>query len=325
VTDAQIDANTLFGDSAVDKAWRPLRSTCNGWLKGSLWCLSQQHHWADYVDSVAWRSAGIRGTQSTAGQRGLSQIPGQLHDGHESQGSPTMDNWSGFAPTYYNYPKVNKTNEIHAIRSYIDEQREQMQQIIGGMQDDYKRLACAFDKSVVVNFPSHEVKTKENAHNSSAANWPWPIPSTSWDVDEHVSWTTTASYTDWGKSTDLRAAGPSAHEHGLSGLAAADPVFRTKPLKSALGPLYSMQTLKVTYRPSAYTAGQPGTDYAGRNVSFHHPSLCMSQPSFPLLPMARQHHSIAPMMCGDEHVFAPRRLEKDDQPYEPPRASINAP
>jgi hypothetical protein len=45
-----------------------------------------------------------------------------------------------------------------------------MQQIIGGMQDDYKRLACAFDKSVVVNFPSHEVKTKENAHNSSAAN-----------------------------------------------------------------------------------------------------------------------------------------------------------
>jgi hypothetical protein len=82
-----------------------------------------------------------------------------------------MDNWSGFAPTYYNYPKVNETNEIHAIRFYIDEQREQMQQIIEGMQDDYKRLACAFDKSVVVNFPSYEVKTKENAHNSSAANW----------------------------------------------------------------------------------------------------------------------------------------------------------
>jgi hypothetical protein len=28
------------------------------------------------------------------------------------------------------------------------------------MQDDYKRLACAFDKSVVANFPSHEVETK---------------------------------------------------------------------------------------------------------------------------------------------------------------------
>jgi hypothetical protein len=30
-----------------------------------------------------------------------------------------------------------------------------MQQIIGGMKDDYKRLAHVFDKSVVANFPSH--------------------------------------------------------------------------------------------------------------------------------------------------------------------------
>jgi hypothetical protein len=46
-----------------------------------------------------------------------------------------------------------------------------MQQIIEGMQDDYKRLARAFEKSVVANFPTHEDGTKENMHNSSATNW----------------------------------------------------------------------------------------------------------------------------------------------------------
>jgi hypothetical protein len=39
------------------------------------------------------------------------------------------------------------------------------------MQDDCKRLARAFDKYVVANFPMHEVVTKENVHDSSATNW----------------------------------------------------------------------------------------------------------------------------------------------------------
>jgi hypothetical protein len=38
------------------------------------------------------------------------------------------------------------------------------------MQDDYKRLARAFDKSDVASFPSHEVETKENTCDSSTAN-----------------------------------------------------------------------------------------------------------------------------------------------------------
>jgi hypothetical protein len=68
-------------------------------------------------------------------------------------------------------PKVSETNEIQSLRAYIDEQREQMEQIIGGMQNDYKRLACAFDKSIVANFPSHKVETGENTCNSSVADW----------------------------------------------------------------------------------------------------------------------------------------------------------
>jgi hypothetical protein len=49
--------------------------------------------------------------------------------------------------------KVSETNEIQSLRAYIDEQRDQMQQIIGGMQNDYKRLVRAFDKSTIANFP----------------------------------------------------------------------------------------------------------------------------------------------------------------------------
>jgi hypothetical protein len=46
-----------------------------------------------------------------------------------------------------------------------------MQQIIGGMQNDYKRLVRAFDESIVANFPSHEVESGENTRDSSALDW----------------------------------------------------------------------------------------------------------------------------------------------------------
>jgi hypothetical protein len=39
------------------------------------------------------------------------------------------------------------------------------------MQDDYKRLALAFDKSVVANFPMLKVETKESMQDSLVANW----------------------------------------------------------------------------------------------------------------------------------------------------------
>jgi inactivated superfamily I helicase len=40
-------------------------------------------------------------------------------------------------------PKVSDTNELQSLKAYIDEQGDQMQQIIGGMQNDYKRLVRA--------------------------------------------------------------------------------------------------------------------------------------------------------------------------------------
>jgi hypothetical protein len=55
-------------------------------------------------------------------------------------------------------PKVSDTNKLQSLKNYIDEQQDQMQNIIGGMQNYYKRLVRAFDKSIIANFPSHEVE-----------------------------------------------------------------------------------------------------------------------------------------------------------------------
>ena len=67
--------------------------------------------------------------------------------------------------------KESETNEVQSLRSYIDEQREQMQQIIWGMQNNYKRLARTLVKPVVTNFTLYEVETRENARDSSATDW----------------------------------------------------------------------------------------------------------------------------------------------------------
>jgi hypothetical protein len=65
-------------------------------------------------------------------------------------------------------PNVSNSNELESLKNYVDEQREQMQNIIGGMQNDYRRLVRAFDKSSIANFPSHEVELGGNPRNASA-------------------------------------------------------------------------------------------------------------------------------------------------------------
>ena len=67
-----------------------------------------------------------------------------------------------------NTPTVSSTNEIQSLKAYIDEQREQMQHIVGDIQNDHKRLVCALDKSTIVNLSLHEVELREYTRNSSA-------------------------------------------------------------------------------------------------------------------------------------------------------------
>jgi hypothetical protein len=67
-----------------------------------------------------------------------------------------------------NTPNVSNTNELQSLKAYIDKQREQMQHIVGGLQNNYKMLMRAFDKSTIANFHLHEVELGENTHDSSA-------------------------------------------------------------------------------------------------------------------------------------------------------------
>jgi hypothetical protein len=64
-------------------------------------------------------------------------------------------------------PNVSKSDDVHALRVYVDEQRKHLQQLVGGMQNDFKRMTHIFEKSLIPNFPSHDIDTTQD---SSAAN-----------------------------------------------------------------------------------------------------------------------------------------------------------
>jgi hypothetical protein len=84
-----------------------------------------------------------------------------------------------------------------------------MQQILGGMQDDYKRLARVFDKSAITNFPLHKVETRENTRDSSALNWhDQSQPLYGMLIDTYSRQPQPPAQIR-GKSTDLRMTGPS--------------------------------------------------------------------------------------------------------------------
>jgi hypothetical protein len=92
------------------------------------------------------------------------------------------------------------------------------------MQDDYKRLARAFDKSAVTNFPSQDVETRENTHDSSAVDWHnqsqplYGIPMDTYPIQPQPP------RQIGGKSSDLRTARSSACECGPSGPTVAGPI-----------------------------------------------------------------------------------------------------
>jgi hypothetical protein len=99
-----------------------------------------------------------------------------------------------------------------------------MQHIVWGIQNNYKRLMRAFDKSTIANFPSHEVKLGENTSNSSATrchNQSQPLYGMPIDMYPRQQQPPT-HIND--KFADLRMFGPTAREHGPSGPATAGPI-----------------------------------------------------------------------------------------------------
>jgi hypothetical protein len=50
---------------------------------------------------------------------------------------------------------VSKTDDIQSLRHYIDEQRDQIKQHMGSMEEDVRKIKRAFEKSTIPNFPSY--------------------------------------------------------------------------------------------------------------------------------------------------------------------------
>jgi hypothetical protein len=142
-------------------------------------------------------------------------------------------------------PNVSNTNELQSLKNYVDEQREQMQSIIGGMQNDYRRLARAFDKSSIANFPSHEVELGGNTRNTSAIGC-HDQPLYGMPMDTNPEQSQIGS-----KSANLHMSGPSACDRGPSGPATAGPIFNELP-RHAPEPPHMAQNLSYPIGPSAY-------------------------------------------------------------------------
>jgi hypothetical protein len=120
---------------------------------------------------------------------------------------------------------VSNTNELQSLKNYVDEQREQMQNIIGGMHNDYRRLVRGFDKSSIANFPSHKVELGGNTRNTSAIcchDQSQPLYGMSMD-------TYPEQLQIGNKSADLHMFGPSARERGPSGQPQSGPFLMSYP------------------------------------------------------------------------------------------------
>jgi hypothetical protein len=119
------------------------------------------------------------------------------------------------------------------------------------MQNDYRRLVRAFDKSTFANFPSHEVELGENTRDSSATGChDQSQPLYGMSIDTHPR--QPQPPTQIGDTlVDLRMSGPSARERGPSGPAATGPIFR-----NASDPPRAAQNLNYLVGPSAYSDGQ---------------------------------------------------------------------
>jgi hypothetical protein len=151
-------------------------------------------------------------------------------------------------------PNVSSTNELQSIKAYIDEQREQMQRIVGDIQNDHKRLVCALDKSTIANLPSHEVELREYTRNSSTIGChDQSQPLYGMPIDMYVRQQQPPVHIG-DKFADLRMSGPSARERGPSGPAAADPIFRSELPRPTPKPPHTMQTLDNPFGSSAYDA-----------------------------------------------------------------------
>jgi hypothetical protein len=121
-----------------------------------------------------------------------------------------------------------------------------------GIQKDYKRLVCAFDKSTVANFPSHEVELGENTHNSSATSChDQSQPLYGMPMDTYPEQPQPPMHIS-NKLANMHMSGQFARERGPSGPATTSPIFNELP-RYASEPPHATQALNYPVRRSTYS------------------------------------------------------------------------
>jgi hypothetical protein len=227
-------------------------------------------------------------------------------------------------------PNISNTNELQSLKNYVDEQREQMQNIIGGMQNDYRRLVRAFDKSSIANFPSHEVEVGGNTRNTSSIGCHdqsqplYGMPMDTYPEQPQID----------SKSADLHMPGPSTLERGPSGPATTGPIFNKLP-RHAPEPPHLAQNLNYPVgrsayndRRSAYNHGRSGYMFGqSAHESFEEDCYLNPHPSQQHFPSHYAMHQPINTKSRAQKSFPapPRRPERNNQSYEPYRANDSAP
>jgi hypothetical protein len=205
-----------------------------------------------------------------------------------------------------------------------------MQNIIGGMQNDYRRLARAFDKSSIANFPSHEVELGGNTRNTSAIGChDQSQPLYGMSMDTYPEQPQIGS-----KSADLHMSGPSDRERGPFGTATAGPIFNELP-RHAPEPPHTSQNPNYPVGRSAYNDGWFAYNHgrsgyiSGQSVheSFEEDYYLNPHPSQQHFPSHYAMHQPINSRSRAQESFPapPRRPERNDQTYKPYRANGNAP
>jgi hypothetical protein len=198
------------------------------------------------------------------------------------------------------------------------------------MQSNVKRLVRAFDKSNIANFPSHEVELGGNTRNTLATGChDQSQPLYGMPMDTYPEQPQIGS-----KSVDLHMPGPSARERGPSGPTTVGPIFNELP-RYAPEPPHMTQNLNYSVVPSAYNDGRSAHNHgrsgpmSGQSAHdlFEEDCYLNPHPSQQHFPSHyTMHQPINSRSRAQENFPAPpRRLERNDQTYEPYRANGNAP
>jgi hypothetical protein len=198
------------------------------------------------------------------------------------------------------------------------------------MQNDYRRLVRAFDKSSIANFPSHEVELGGSTRNTSTIGCHdesqplYGMPMDAYPEQPQIG----------SKSADLHMPGPSARDRGPSGPATVGPIFNELP-RHAPEPQHMAQNLNYPVGRSAYNDGRSAYNHgrsgymSGRSVHEIFEEDCYlnlhpSQQHFPSHYV--MHRPINTKSRAQESFPAPpRRPERNDQSHEPYRVNGNAP